>query len=749
MPSKYTYTEVEGQKLKLSNLQKLIYPNAGIIKAEIIQYYLAVQNKLLQFSANRPLTLIRYPDGIEAHKFYARNKPDWTPDWIKTDILPWDNENEYLFLSNAASLAWLANLAALEIHIMGSRNSNVTKPDHFVIDMDPSEEFGFNRLKEVAHELKGFLESLDLVPFIKTSGGKGLHILVPVEVKLEYKEQIDKIKELLKPFLKAHKHCTLKISKEKRKGKVLLDIYRNHQGNTTICPYSLRGKLNAPVSVPFEWEELDKIQKANQFHLKNLNEWIDQAPSWDSFFDKARPLDINTKKSIPVNLESYEQKRNFTKTNEPPANKDESVNGKFVINLHDATNLHYDLRLGIEGVLKSWAIPKGMPLTKGIKRLAIQTEDHPAKYLNFEGEIPKDEYGGGRLWIFDTGTYQLIQSKKDKKYQIQLSGKLFKGKYDIYKMKDNQWLTELKSDEDFTMPVVQSKHMLAEMTDKIPSGKKWIYEVKWDGIRVFIIKKNDSVQILSRSGKDLSKKFPEITDPDLYETEEIILDGEIVVLDDQGRPLFNEVISRMHSQFPPKKLNATFYAFDLIYVDGKDCTNEPIENRRAYIPHLIKIKNAIRFSESFESGQSLFDAIKMKNMEGIMAKKSGSKYFFGQRSAQWLKYKVRHNTTCYVIGYTKGKGDRSAYFGSMHLAQKENDKWIYRGRVGTGFDMDQLKSIFSILRSIPKAKKLLKQKIEEERNTTWIKPQLEAEIIYASKTPNETFREPVFVKFLK
>jgi len=260
MPTKEpVYTEIEGQRVKLTNLEKVLYPFGAYSKAEIIQYMLEVAPLLLPFVKGRPLTLIRFPDGIGNKTFYTKNKPSWTPDWIPTTYLPWDEDNEYVLTTHTPHLIWLANLAALEVHIMNSTIDNFEHPNFFVIDLDPPEDQGFGPVKEIAFALKSFLEEKNYTPFAKLSGGKGIHIFVPILPNWNHDTVVDSVKEMMKAFIKIHPTTTLSISKTKRSDKILLDIYRNHAGNTVVMPYGLRGKEGAPISMPVTWEHLKTL----------------------------------------------------------------------------------------------------------------------------------------------------------------------------------------------------------------------------------------------------------------------------------------------------------------------------------------------------------------------------------------------------------------------------------------------------------------------------------------------------------
>ena len=374
MLSKPVYTEVEGQRLKLSNLNKELYSTKSYTKAEVIAYALGVAPLMLPYVKGRPLTLIRFPDGVGGKTFYTKNKPSWTPDWIPTTYLPWDEENEYLLANASPHLVWLANLAALEIHTMNSTISQINRPDQFVVDLDPDEDMAFEVVRDLAVEMKLFLESYGYFPFGKLSGGKGIHLVVPIIPKWDYDTMMFTVKGLMKAFIKKHPTTTLLVHKNRRKDKILLDIYRNHPGNTTIAPYSLRGKVGAPVSIPLSWKEIENIKTAQAYDLDQTLEYIRKnGDAWKGFAEKAVKLHDQTM-VVPISkeLEDYDAKRDFKKTSEPSSSNENfdasSVNNQFVIHLHHATNLHYDLRLGEDDVLKSWAIPKGLPIEKGVKR---------------------------------------------------------------------------------------------------------------------------------------------------------------------------------------------------------------------------------------------------------------------------------------------------------------------------------------------------------------------------------------------
>lgn len=776
--SKEILTEVGGQKLKLTNLGKTIYPSIEISKAQFIQYFMDVAPHMMKYIELRPLTLIRYPDGVNGKKFYSKSKPKWTPDWVKSYIIHHDTKDiDYLYLHNKASLIWMANLASLEIHPTQFQVTSDLKPDHFIFDLDPDEGIHFDDIKATAFEIKDFLDSNGYTSFIKTSGGKGLHLYIPILSQWPYEKVTAAIKELAKEFIQTDlKKYTLQVSKGKRAGKILIDIYRNHLGNTCVAPYSTRGKIGGPISMPITWEYLKKVNSSQEFNLLNYKTYLEEfGDAWKDWREseialhtersidkpiqtesapKTKPIKKETKphqeKAVPdPRMDEYNKKRDFSKTAEPSeVEPNLSRKDEFVVQMHDASNLHYDLRLEHEGTLWSWAIPKGLPTKKDVKRLAIKTEDHPVKYLDFEGVIPKGSYGGGTMWVMDQGKVIWHSKKENKSLKFTLSSKLISGEYKLYKLREDQWLVEQISSLSDGRKAY--KPMLADSSKTIPKGN-YTYEVKWDGIRALVYFENDKVTIHSRSGRDITDRFPEFQKPKKFEIEYGVFDAEIVVLDAEGKPEFHNVISRMHSKNGFKMTSqkpATMYLFDVLNVDGIDITNFSFKRRREILEACVKKGNSIRYSDLFEDGEFLFTAIEARKMEGVMAKKLDAKYYDGQRSKSWLKIKCRTDDKAFIIGYTKGKGDRINVFGALHLAKKQKDGFKYMGKVGTGFDMNRLKELFKIISKIPTTSKLIEESIEEPDKTVWIEDQLECEISYASMSSNDTYREPVFKRLL-
>src|SRR5213594_3735618 len=271
MPSRTSQiAQVGKRQFELSNLTKLLFPDDQIVKAQLIEYYFKIAPTILAHLKGRPLSLVRYPDGIGGESFFQKNRPDWAPDWLEHVTLG-EEKKDYVIATEEASLVWLANLACIELHQMHTRAPHFDKPDYLAYDFDPPENFEFAQVAKLALEFKEHLESFGYHPFVKTTGRKGLHVLTPIEPKWEFEKGFDAAKAVAQPFVDSHaSSMTLHIKKEYRKGKVLLDIYRNRPSQTIVSAYSVRGLPGAPVSTPLHWEELASLESPNTFDLHNL-----------------------------------------------------------------------------------------------------------------------------------------------------------------------------------------------------------------------------------------------------------------------------------------------------------------------------------------------------------------------------------------------------------------------------------------------------------------------------------------------
>ena len=766
MAKKSQWAQIGKRKLELSNLDKVLFPEDNIVKAEVIEYYLKIAPTLLNHVKGRALTLIRFPDGITGESFYQKNRPEWAPDWLEFVNLGKEEKKDYIVATEPASLVWLANLAALELHQLHSRKPNFENPDYMVFDLDPPEGYDFKKVVSLALDLKEHIESFGYTAFAKTTGGKGIHICCPIEARWDFHTVFEAAQLIAKPYVDKNVNTTtLQIKKDARKGRVLIDIFRIRSGQSIVSPYSLRGRNGAPVSMPLPWDEMAKVVSPVEFNINTaLDKVMADGDAWEGIDAYAvelhthrsvkvpKKLAISKKHKTPEQLETYSKKRDFEKTTEPAAKVIEGSGTSFVIHRHHASHLHYDLRLEQDGVLKSWAVPRGLPPHPGVKRLAVQTEDHPMKYLTFDGKIPKGQYGAGEMWIYALGKYQITKDKKDGFY-FRLSSKEVSGEYRIYKIKAKEWLLERVDSPQINYLHDTIEPMLSDIAEKPPVGDAYVYEVKWDGIRALISLEDGQIKIKTRNQNDVTKQFPELVAADkAFRATCGLFDAEIVCLDNEGKPQFKKVIHRLMSngdnniQKLAKSSPVYCYIFDCLYLDGRSLINEPLLKRREWLKDAVRTEGAYRISEIVEDGESLFEAAKELSLEGIMAKVKDGKYLPGKRSDLWQKIKVRNTRECVIIGYNEGKGNRGLTFGGLHIAERDGGKLVYRGKVGTGFDDATIQEISKQIKSLTETKKPISEKVLDEKTSKWIEPQLIVEISYSMLTTDKMFREPVFVR---
>lgn len=760
--------QIGKRKLELSNLNKVLWPEDGITKAELIHYYLAIAPTILNHIRGRPLSLVRFPDGIHGEKFFQKNLPSWVPDWLETAEIGDEKKTiNYVIATEDASLVWLANMACIELHQMHCKAAHRDNPDYFVFDIDPPDGTAWDVIVEHGYMLKEEIERFGYHTFVKTTGRKGLHVCAPIEPKWNFDEVFAATETIAKPFVAAHaKTTTLKIPKGARENKILIDIFRNRPSQTIVSAYSVRGLEGATVSMPLTWEQLGKVEGIRDFTLRNVPDIVKKnGDPWEGIDAYAvelhtqrttpkasRKLAPSRKRKTPEQLDTYQKKREFSRTPEPAGGTVDETTNRFVLHRHHASRLHYDLRLEEKGVLLSYAVPKGLPPRPGIKRLAVQTEDHPIEYLNFEGTIPKGEYGGGNMWVFASGRYEITKAKKDSKY-VRLTSRGLTGEYRIIPTRGKDNLLErvdVPQTDWLTEPI---EFMLADLRKTVPTTGDWIYEVKWDGIRAMVSLDEGQIRIRSRNQNDITMAFPELLKAeDSFRATTALFDCEIVCLDPAGRPMFKEVINRMRQRSENaaararSKNPAVCYVFDCLYLDGRPLVNEPIERRREWMADAIKSGTAYRVSQTVEDGEDLFEAARKAGLEGIIAKKLGSFYTPGRRSDAWQKIKTRTTMDCLIIGYTRGKGDRGQAFGALHLARPNDNELHYLGKVGTGFDSRTLDAVSAELAKVPEGKRPIKEKPVDDAVSVWLKPTLWCEVQYASMTSNDTLREPVFVR---
>jgi bifunctional non-homologous end joining protein LigD len=450
-------------------------------------------------------------------------------------------------------------------------------------------------------------------------------------------------------------------------------------------------------------------------------------------------------------LQAYRRKRDPEKTPEPfaGARPRRAKAPMFVVQRHAARSLHYDFRLERNGVLASWAVPKGVPLEPGVRALAVHVEDHPLDYGSFEGEIPKGQYGAGTVEIWDTGTYDLVEEKPDGGLTVRLHGKRLDGTWTLIPAhldgKEQNWLLVRKRDGHFALRN-DYRPMLATLVDRLPTGDEWLYEVKWDGYRALGYVRGGEAKLVSRNGNDLTGRFPEIARSlaRTVKSPECVVDGEVCALDENGRPSF----SAMQQGKPGTPI--VYEVFDLLELDGEPVLDRPLRERRERLERLLdRGQTTVQLSGAFDDGDALLTAATEQHLEGVMAKKIESRYAEGRRTRDWLKVKTHGEQEFVIVGYTKGEGRRAQSFGSLVLAVNEGGTLRWVGNVGTGFTektiaelldaLEPLRIDESPLAVVPKMPKVRKSDV------VWVRPTLVAEVKFAEWTHDEHLRAPVYL----
>ncbi len=505
-----------------------------------------------------------------------------------------------------------------------------------------------------------------------------------------------------------------------------------------------------------------------------------------------------------MGLNEYNNKRRFDKTPEPKSGKNTDKNSlRFVVQRHHASHLHYDFRLELDGVLKSWAVPKGPSLNPKDRRLAMMVEDHPYDYRTFEGEIPKGNYGAGVVTIFDEGTYQsLADDRKDDVKELRkglqagnlkfsLNGEKLQGEFALVKIKDdeqNAWLLikhrdEFATDEKFdaeelvsaeiknagknfhkkggkataskpektTLPETSEAKtfpyspMLAEPANAVFNDKNWVFERKLDGYRI-IATTGKLVKLITRKGQDYTEIYPAVAKA-LEEIEDnAVLDGEITVENASGKEDFQ---SLQHFEKDDKQHILKYYVFDLLYLNGHDLLEMPLIQRKEILKKLLQKQHSekIIYQEHVaEKGKELFEHAAKNGWEGVIGKKADSEYLIGKRSSSWLKFKQVNSQEVVICGYTEPAGARK-YFGALVLGlYGEDDQLQYIGNCGSGFNDQVLKELYGQMQALFIPQKPFKKQITitQEKNVTWVKPELVCEVNFTEWTEHDNLRHPVY-----
>jgi bifunctional non-homologous end joining protein LigD len=451
-------------------------------------------------------------------------------------------------------------------------------------------------------------------------------------------------------------------------------------------------------------------------------------------------------------LREYERKRDPKKTPEPfGKGKRRRKEPIFVVQRHDARRLHYDFRLERDGALASWAVPKGIPLEPGERNLAVHVEDHPLEYATFEGEIPAGQYGAGQVEIWDKGTYELIEEKPNGGLTVRLDGERLQGTWTLVPAKlsgdPKNWLLLRKSGDGAGKKARRGRYspMLASLAEKLPRGRGWLFEAKWDGYRTVAYVRNGDPELRTRKDQDYTERFAQVASqlPRALRTSNCVLDGEVCAIDEQGRASF----SAMQQGGRP----LVYYVFDLLELEGEPLIHLPFTERRERLEEILDRRNrVVQLSDAFDDGAALEQAAVEQGLEGVMAKRADSRYEPGKRSRDWLKVKPGlQRQEFVVVGYTKGQGRRGGSLGALVLAVRRGRDLEWVGNVGTGFSDRTLDDLMARLRPFELETSPLAAPPKMPRvrrgDVVWVEPKLVAEVAFAEWTHDQHLRAPRFI----
>ncbi len=504
-----------------------------------------------------------------------------------------------------------------------------------------------------------------------------------------------------------------------------------------------------------------------------------------------------------ASLEEYRRKRDFEQTPEPEgAPADEGGVLRFVIQRHDATRLHYDLRLEVDGVLKSWAVPRGPSLDPEDKRLAVQTEDHPLDYLDFEGIIPKGSYGAGSMIVWDQGTYRVPDARdrahaeklmrggiEQGKLVVWLEGKKVRGAFHMVRMRDekNQWLLfkggdehagasglpgdqrsvrsgltaselerrgnggggrhsvnldelDLRGARKAPMPAGVTP-MLATLAPEPFDADDWIYEIKWDGFRAIAEVRRGDAHLYSRTQAGFETEFPTLVRELRLLDFDAVIDGEIVALDEKGRGEF----SLLQKYRRTGEGVLVYYAFDLLHLEGYDLRALPLVRRKELLQRILPPLPRLRYSDHMQGrGIAFFRQAAESGLEGVIAKDGQSVYQAGRRSEAWLKFKARPCQEAVIGGFTAPRSGRK-FFGALLLGVYDGDDLVYIGHTGTGFDQETLAEVRARLEPLRRPSSPFVVEPKANTSATWVEPELVCEVQYASWTELGMLRQAAFL----
>ncbi|BBZ31867.1 ATP-dependent DNA ligase [Mycolicibacterium confluentis] len=733
-------------QVKLTNADKVLYPDTGTTKGEVFDYYTAIADVMLPHIVGRPTTRKRWPNGVGKADFFEKQLASSAPDWLsRGSVTHSSGTTTYPIIDTPAGLAWIAQQAALEVHVPQWRfvDGKPGPATRLVFDLDPGPDVPMKQVCDVARAVRELMDDLGLRTFPVTSGSKGVHLYVPLDEPVSSRGAVVLAKRVAQQLEQSMpKQVTATMTKSLRAGKVFVDWSQNSGSKTTIAPYSLRGRAQPTVAAPRRWEELDD-PALGQLGYDEVLERV--ARDGDLLDGLDPPMAASDR------LSTYRSMRDAGKTPEPVPKARPAVgkDNTFVIQEHHARRLHYDFRLERGGVLVSWAIPKNLPETPSVNHLAVHTEDHPLEYATFEGDIPKGEYGGGKVIVWDSGTYDVEKfvdpdddGKEKGEVIVTLHGEKVTGRYALIQTDGKNWLAHRTKEQPKPAPTDLAPMLATHGSVTKLKASQWAFEGKWDGYRLLFDADHGELQLRSRSGRDVTGEYPQLAAiaADLSE-HHVLLDGEVVALDSSGVPSFGEMQNRARAT------RIEFWAFDLLYLDGRSLLNVKYRDRRKLLETLATDTDLIVPEQLPGDGAEALAHSAEQRWEGVVAKKWDSTYQPGRRSASWVKDKNWNTQEVVIGGWRVGEGGRSGGIGALLMgvpADPERGGLDFVGRVGTGFSDKELTKLKKLLTPLRTDETPFNRKLTgpDARGVTFVEPTLVGEVRYGERTSDGRLRHP-------
>lgn len=734
-------------RVRLTNADKVLYPETGTTKQDVFDYYVSIAEVMVPHIAGRAATRKRWPNGVGESAFFEKQLASSAPEWLhRASVTHRSGTTTYPIIDTQEALGWIAQQASLEVHVPQWRfsNSEPGPATRVVFDLDPGDGVTMPQLSEVATAVRELIDDIGLTTYPLTSGSKGLHLYVPLDKPISSRSASVLAKRVAQQLEQSMpKLVTSTMTKSLRTGKVFVDWSQNSSAKTTIAPYSLRGRERPTVAAPRTWDEI------NDPDLRHLTyDEVLARVARDG--DLLAPLDIGA--PVADKLSTYRRMRDPGKTPEPVPQVKPSVgkDNTFVIQEHHARRLHYDFRLERGGVLVSWAVPKNLPETTSVNHLAVHTEDHPLEYATFEGDIPKGEYGGGKVIVWDSGTYEAekfrdpgvdgeeVDGKKGEVI-VTLQGNKISGRYALIQTGGKNWLAHRMKEQDRPQAGDHAPMLATHGSVEKLKANQWAFEGKWDGYRLLVDADHGTLNLRTRSGRDVTGEYPQLKAlaADLAD-HHVILDGEVVALDDAGVPSFGEMQNRARST------RVEFWAFDLLSLDGRSLLRAKYSDRRRLLEAFADGTDLIVPEQLPGDGPEALEYARKHRWEGVVAKKRDSTYQPGRRSSSWVKDKIWATQEVVLGGWRQGEGGRSSGIGALLMGVPGEDGLDFAGRVGTGFTEKELTKLKGLLKPLEVDESPFNARLSgiDARGVTYVRPELVGEVRYSERTSDGRLRQP-------